>query len=62
MVHRFSNVVFFKIFIKFSKRYIANMIGAARHSWIPQANLHAALNFVHVKNYSYLKVLLVSTQ
>ena len=41
------NVVFiFKILIKFSQRYIANEIGAACNYWIPQANLHAGLNFV----------------
>jgi hypothetical protein len=38
------------------------MIGVACNSQIPQANLHAVLNFVHVKElqplfYSYLKVL-----
>jgi hypothetical protein len=50
MVHRFLNVVFiFKILIKFSQRYIANEIGAAFNYRIPQANLHAVLNFVLAK-------------
>jgi hypothetical protein len=41
--------LYFKIFIfKFPQRYFANMIGAALNSRIPQANLHAVLNFVHV--------------
>ncbi len=33
----------FPIF-EFTRRYIANMIGAACNSRIPQANLHAVLN------------------
>ncbi len=37
------------ILIKFSEWYIANMIGAACNSRIPQANMHAVLNFVHAK-------------
>ncbi len=48
MIHRFLNVVCsFAILIKFSQRYIANMIGTACNSRIPQANLHAVLKFVH---------------
>jgi hypothetical protein len=48
MVHRFLNVVFiFKIYIKFSQRYIAIEIGDACNYRIPQANLHAVLKFVH---------------
>jgi hypothetical protein len=53
MVHRFLNVVLiFLIQIKFSQRYIANIIGAVCNSRIPLANLHAVLNFVHETNYS----------
>jgi hypothetical protein len=58
MIHRFLNVVcFFKIVIKFSQRYIENMIGAACNSRIPLANLHAVLEFVHDKNYIHYIIL-----
>jgi hypothetical protein len=51
MVNRFLNVVpIFKFKFKFSKRYIANMIGATSNSRIPPANLQAELKFVHAKN------------
>ena len=54
MVNRFLNVVsIFFIYINFSQRYIANMIGAACNSQIPQANLQAVLNFVQAKNYGH---------
>ncbi len=42
----------FKFILLFYQRYIANMIGAACNSRIPQANLHAGFNFVHAKNLS----------
>ncbi len=42
--------LFFLNFNKFSRRYIANMIGAACNSRIPQANFHAVLKFDHEKN------------
>ncbi len=43
------HVFIFKMKFKFSQRYIAKKIGAACNSRIPQANLHAGLNFVHAK-------------
>ncbi len=41
--------LYFKVKFKFSQRYIAKKIGAACNSRIPQANLHAGLNFVNTK-------------
>jgi hypothetical protein len=42
------------LFILISVRpaVLQNMIGSACNSQIPQANLHAALDFVHAKNCS----------
>ncbi len=53
----FKNVVsIFNIQIKFSQRYIANIIGAACNSRIPQANLHAVLNFVPVYATNFIQI------
>jgi hypothetical protein len=41
---------FFKILILILSAVLQNMVGFACNYRIPQANLHAGLNFVHAKN------------